>query len=148
MDSILTSTHEIQEQQAEKVTNHRRMGEEDGIVLLGVSKDQQHYIQHHIQRDAREEKLSTGTLSRLIFDTKQPAKEPTNPIHARLNHRSSPLPEVSGVAAGGGSAMERTGRRRRRAARFTQLMVLNLYSFFQFTRCQRKKIKSNLELLC
>jgi len=51
MGSILTSTHEIQELQAEKVTNHRRMGEEDGILLLGVAKDQQHHIQHHIRID-------------------------------------------------------------------------------------------------
>jgi hypothetical protein len=29
-------------------TNHRRVREEDGILLLGVAKDQQHYIQHHI----------------------------------------------------------------------------------------------------
>ena len=51
MGSILTSTHEIQELQAEKVTNHRRMGEEDGILLLGVAKDQQNHIQHHIRID-------------------------------------------------------------------------------------------------
>lgn len=34
------------------------MGEDDGILLLGVAKDQQHHIHHHIQRDATEQELA------------------------------------------------------------------------------------------
>jgi hypothetical protein len=30
-------------------THCRRVCEEDGILLLGVAKDQQHHIQHHIR---------------------------------------------------------------------------------------------------
>jgi hypothetical protein len=30
-------------------THRRRVREEDGILLLGVAKDQQHQIQHHIR---------------------------------------------------------------------------------------------------
>lgn len=30
-------------------THSRRVGEDDGILLLGVAKDQQHHIHHHIR---------------------------------------------------------------------------------------------------
>jgi hypothetical protein len=30
-------------------THRRRVREEDGILLLGVAKDQQHHIQHYIR---------------------------------------------------------------------------------------------------
>ena len=91
MGSILTSTHEIQEQQAEKVTNHRRMGEEDGIVLLGVSKDQQHYIQHHIRIDPIKSRTTAKINNSTRFSTEirssadpLEAKERENPATKRI----------------------------------------------------------------
>ena len=50
----------IQEQQVQIETNRRRVGEEDGILLLGVAKDQQHHIQHHIRIEPSKSRINSN----------------------------------------------------------------------------------------
>jgi len=73
-------------------TYRRGVGEEDGILLLGVAKDQQNHIQHHIRIDPSKsrtntkKKNNTTRFSTEIRSSADPSeeKERANPAKKRI----------------------------------------------------------------
>jgi len=55
-------------------TYRRGVGEEDGILLLGVAKDQQNHIQHHIRIDPSKSRTNTKK-KKTIPNNSKPKRE-------------------------------------------------------------------------